>query len=490
MISALKEMREMIIMPPRDTYVISDLGPCELLAGGLRWKRQDFELKSSQGHALACSHFLPDAPCSWFRKTPCVVYLHGMGSCRLEALTLCKSLLEQGIGLFCFDFAGCGMSGGKYMSLGFHEQLDVKVAVDYLWASGRVNAVALWGRSMGAATAILRAAEDTSLSACVLDSPFSDLPEVICEIVSAGPVRVPWRLTKLALRTLRKGIQKQADFDPFQVSPIRAAPSAAVPAYFIVSEQDTVVVPRHGHRLRKAWGTKYSSGKPEEPELTSVCGEHNDTRPVWLIEDAIHFLKDCFKGFIPLKCSSAPQMSHEWNGETYEWRYELDEKECSAAEAPGTALDSTISSMQVHADRALQNSTKSMKSLRSIISKDCIMQTNLLESESAETQEHRSPLLEGNTELAMGDPILMEPNPFDEAAMSIVSTNSDQSTVIFCNTLTDKFNKENDAGATRFPELVMMLLELGFDLVKALEAGKHCSTLENAVDWLEDNGHL
>lgn len=47
--------------------------------------------------------------------------------------------------LFCFDFAGCGLSGGDYISLGWYERDDVELVVDWLRKSDRVSTIGLWG---------------------------------------------------------------------------------------------------------------------------------------------------------------------------------------------------------------------------------------------------------------------------------------------------------------------------------------------------------
>ena len=63
----------------------------------------------------------------------------------------------------------------RYLSLGFHERDDLAVVVEHLRATERVSSIGLWGRSMGAATALLHADRDPSIGGLVLDSPFSDL---------------------------------------------------------------------------------------------------------------------------------------------------------------------------------------------------------------------------------------------------------------------------------------------------------------------------
>ena len=98
-------------------------------------------------------------------------------------------LLPQNITLFCFDFAGCGLSEGEYISLGWFERDDVAMIVEHLRECRRISTIALWGRSMGAVTALLHADRDPSIAAIILDSPFSDLSKLVNELA--------YRYTKL-----------------------------------------------------------------------------------------------------------------------------------------------------------------------------------------------------------------------------------------------------------------------------------------------------
>ena len=58
------------------------------------------------------------------------------------------------VGLACFDFAGCGnRTEVDYISLGKKEAVEVDTAVRFLREKG--FKVAVWGRSMGAVSALL-----------------------------------------------------------------------------------------------------------------------------------------------------------------------------------------------------------------------------------------------------------------------------------------------------------------------------------------------
>ena len=71
------------------------------------------------------------------------------------------------------------MSTGEYVTLGEREKDDVEVVIEYLRKGVNrlqstvyfpVSVIGLWGRSMGAVTALLHSSRDPSIAAMVLDS--------------------------------------------------------------------------------------------------------------------------------------------------------------------------------------------------------------------------------------------------------------------------------------------------------------------------------
>ena len=63
-------------------------------------------------------------------KIPCVIYLHGNSSGRPETLPIVDLMIPLGVSVFTFDFAGCGMSEGEYISLGWHERDDLELVIE------------------------------------------------------------------------------------------------------------------------------------------------------------------------------------------------------------------------------------------------------------------------------------------------------------------------------------------------------------------------
>ena len=174
------ELVNAIIRPPRAKYVVEELGPRQLLVGELAVQRTDLEIKSHRATVsrsakmkgptqieatLKCSHWEPAGICRPAQALPCVVYLHGNCGCRMEALDVLSLTMSQGMSLFAFDFGGAGLSDGEYISLGFWEREDLASVIEHLRKDSTVSSIALWGRSMGAVTALLYA------SRCALPLP-------------------------------------------------------------------------------------------------------------------------------------------------------------------------------------------------------------------------------------------------------------------------------------------------------------------------------
>lgn len=73
------------------------------------------------------------------------------------------TLISLNIALFTLDFAGSGLSEGELISLSKYEVEDIRIAVKYLKSLKNITKIGIWGRSMGAVTALFYALEDSSI---------------------------------------------------------------------------------------------------------------------------------------------------------------------------------------------------------------------------------------------------------------------------------------------------------------------------------------
>lgn len=109
-----------------------------------------------------------------------VIYCHGHNRTRIEMLP--EAVFAQGIGYngLLFDLRHQGQSGGAITTLGYQERLDVVGAVHYaLTEEKATRPIVLWGVSMGAAAALMAAAESPDVDAVISDSSFLSFSDVI-----------------------------------------------------------------------------------------------------------------------------------------------------------------------------------------------------------------------------------------------------------------------------------------------------------------------
>lgn len=264
------------------------LGPPAFNFCGRRFTRTDFALKTKRGMALQCSHWEPVDRTS--DRIPCVIYMHGNSSARVEVLPQLSYLLSLGVAVFAFDFAGSGQSDGQFVSLGYYEREDLMCVIAHLRNTNVVSTIALWGRSMGAATALMHGDRDPSIACMILDSSFADLTQLAIEMVEKGReqgIVVPQFVVNIAIRMIRNSVKKSANFDIKHISPIAHADKCFIPALFVAGEHDDFINPNHSQQIHG----RYAGDK----NIILVEGDHNSPRPKFMFDSASIFLQTCLQ---------------------------------------------------------------------------------------------------------------------------------------------------------------------------------------------------
>ena len=281
--SAYEELWKAVIRPNRDKYRDKDLGPEKFSLRDKWYKRTDFTITNKRNHKLMCSFWEPFDEEREFPRLPCVIYLHGNSSSRCEVIPEIKYLLTKNITVFAFDFSGCGRSEGDYISLGWHEQDDVESVVNFLRKSNKVSTIGIWGRSMGAVTALMYGSKDYSIAGLVLDSPFSSLRVLIDELAKSR-VALPEFVVKQAIKWVKEIIKDKADFNLDDIEPKEYAGKCFIPAFFCHSKGDTFVNIHHCKDLYNL----YAGDK----NIVYVRGNHNTERPIHFKDSvAVFFYK-------------------------------------------------------------------------------------------------------------------------------------------------------------------------------------------------------
>ena len=294
-----EDLWKAVIRPNRDEYKEEDLGPEKFKINHKYYKRTDFSITNKRGLKLVCSFWEPFDEEREYTRLPCVIYLHGNSSSRCEAVAEIKYLLPLNITVFAFDFSGCGKSQGEYISLGWYEREDVESVIDYLRKTNKVSTIGLWGRSMGAVTAIMYGDRDPSVAGMVLDSAFASLKELIEELVKSR-VKLPEFILNQATKLVKSTISKKAKFNLDEIEPKKYAVRCFIPALFCHAKNDTFVDQHHCKDLSDV----YAGDK----NVVYVDGNHNSTRPRYFRDSAAIFF------YNTLQCERIKEISDDYNG--------------------------------------------------------------------------------------------------------------------------------------------------------------------------------
>ena len=272
-----------IIRPPRDKYTSKDLGPPTFICKKKNYSRRDFNIIGSNGNMLKCTFFEMDEIDRKVLSLPVIIYLHGNAGSRIDAKKYLRVILENEINLFCFDFAGCGLSEGEYISLGYHEKADLKIIVDFVSKLPYVSSIGLWGHSMGAATAILYAAEDKRISCLCADSSFSDFIILAKELVQKN-VKLPNFVFSTAISFIRKTIISKNGLDIYNLKPVEEVKKIKIPIMFVHGVKDVLIDMQHSVDL-------FENCEAAPKIVNFFEGDHNTKRDKLLVEKILDFFK-------------------------------------------------------------------------------------------------------------------------------------------------------------------------------------------------------
>lgn len=294
--SQFEEAINLFIRPPKHEYESEELGRNPLKIKNVTVAREDLNLLNSDQKTLQCSFFrILDENTN---PRPCIIYLHCNAGSRCEVLPLLSYLVTININVFSFDMSGCGHSEGDYVTLGYKESLDVKIVVEYLLSTKRASSIGLWGRSMGAVTALKYAEIDPNLSVLIVDSPFSNLNKLAHELAKEK-TGIPNFLLPMVLGLVKKGIKQKVNIKFGALDLTRFAHSLKIPCCFLFSYHDEIIKPYHVEKLFELYGCP-------EKKLVSVKGRHNDPRPPSILKEVGKF---CFDHFIKKDESFKQRMS-------------------------------------------------------------------------------------------------------------------------------------------------------------------------------------
>lgn len=114
----------------------------------------------------------------------CILYLHSDKGNAQEGLKYVDQALDMGFDYCTFDFAGCGNSKGSWVTQSWREVGDLHAILKFIYDYGQSVQVVIWGRGLGAVTALLyeRTMPPLPIAALVLDTVYADLKEMVKNI--------------------------------------------------------------------------------------------------------------------------------------------------------------------------------------------------------------------------------------------------------------------------------------------------------------------
>jgi uncharacterized protein len=200
------------------------------------------------------------------RTAATIILCHGAPGDKRDMAGLAGALMDAGFDVLAFDFRGWGDSGRTHVTLGHREVQDVLGAVEFVRTrrAGRRHPIGIVGLSMGAAAAIIAAAQTPAIDAVVADSSYARLDQSVERIA-----RRIWRpFDLLAARRARRLGEHLIGAPLASVAPVEAvARISPRPVLIIHGRRDRLTDIEDAHALYRA------------------CG---DPKALWIVERAHH----------------------------------------------------------------------------------------------------------------------------------------------------------------------------------------------------------
>ncbi|CAD8154764.1 unnamed protein product [Paramecium octaurelia] len=283
-----------IVRPPRHCYHLKDLGNDLFKIKDTITKRTDFEIYNNRNQKLQCSLFEPINMQG--NPHPCMIYLHGNSSSRIEAFTIIEYLIPANISVCGIDLSGIQNKVDKVLdylkgNIYLWDFMSVTMLYAYMITQEKTNyitSIGLWGRSMGSVTAILAAYNNIDFKVLVCDSPFSNLT-LLCKELAKENYKIPNCCFNCFWCYVKSKIHQEVQFNIDElniVQKIQVLPQD-VHILFLSAQQDDLIRESHPKLLMKQF-------RGQDKELFSFEGTHNSKRPAKIMEDSVAFVLKAF----------------------------------------------------------------------------------------------------------------------------------------------------------------------------------------------------
>jgi len=175
--------------------------------------------------------------------------LHGLTESKAKYLRAGEQLAKKGYDVVLPDLRAHGRSGGKYVTYGALEKLDVKAVMDELIGSGAVHKdVYVFGVTLGAATAIQYAALDARVQGVLALTAYKDAPSIARRMIAL----VAPTMSEQDFEDVLARAGEIAQFDPQKTSTEIAAVTVVCPILLVHGMLDVSVPLEHSQAIYDA----------------------------------------------------------------------------------------------------------------------------------------------------------------------------------------------------------------------------------------------
>lgn len=196
---------------------------------------------------------------------PTVVLAHGWGSNKSNMLDR-AAILHDAYNILLFDFRNHGQSSEAATTQGVREASDLRAMVDWLEAAKGPDRIALFGESMGGATALAEAGQDERIDAIIAESTHATLANAAQARLDRAsyPLSMPGSWAILLGTLIRTGEDVSA------VDPIQTVERLSDrPLLLIHGERDLSIGPDDAEAILAA---AEAAGSPTELDVCADAG--------------------------------------------------------------------------------------------------------------------------------------------------------------------------------------------------------------------------
>ncbi|MFI3284155.1 MAG: alpha/beta hydrolase [Erysipelotrichaceae bacterium] len=168
-----------------------------------------------------------------------VIFVHGYSSNFYDMLEEAIQFEKEEYNILLIDHRGCGISDGKYTSMGYYESDDLCLWIEQIRCEHEDAKIVLYGESMGASACVLALGklEENQVQCVIADSGYTSLKEILAFTLKKS-YKVPFASIEPLFSQM---IKSTLGFKMKDVDCLNVLKENMVPIMFVHGEEDSIV---------------------------------------------------------------------------------------------------------------------------------------------------------------------------------------------------------------------------------------------------------